>query len=775
MAKVSPIQSVFNTGEITPLLYGRVDYDNYKKALKTSLNGIALVQGPWTRRPGTYFAAEVKDSTKATRVVRFEFSTTQAYIIEFGDQYMRFYRNNGPVLETAQNITGITQANPAVLTYSGADNYANGDDVEISGIVGMTQLNGRRVRVANVNTGANTFELTDLQGNNIDSSAFTAWSSGGTVARVYTVSTPWLEADLFQLKFTQSADVLYVAHPAYAPRKVTRTAHTAWTVTSITFLDGPYLSINSTATTMTLGATSGSTSLTASGTTGINGGSGFRAGDVGRLVRWKDAAGNWTWLTITAFTSTTIVTVTVSGPNASATTATVSWRMGLWNSVDGYPGAVTFYEDRLTWGGAGGAPGRVDFSKTSDYENMAPTAATAGTVADDNAIAVTLNSKNVQVIRWLEDDEKGLFVGTVSGEWIIRPSNQSAALSPTNVNAKQSTTHGSKNVQAVRAGKATLFVQRAGRKLRELAYVYEVDGFRSPDMTVLAEHIAKGATVATSGFIELARQGEPQSIVWAPRADGILTGFVYERDQSVLGWSRHQIGGWSDAGLTAGAKVESVAVIPAADGSRDELWVIVNRYIDGGTKRYVEYMTKFWEKGDSQSYAYFVDGGLTYDGSATSSGTGAYHLRGQTVQVLADGATHPDVTISALGAWTLTRSASVVHLGYTYNSDGETLRPEAGAADGTAQGKTQRTNRVTFRLHEALGVKVGPSFDKLTRLVFRKSSDDMGVMVPLFNGDKEGPGWEGDYTTDNHICWRFDQPLPGTVLSTMPQLHTQDR
>src|SRR5690348_15360187 len=124
--RVAPIQASFNSGEWSPLMYGRVDLDAYKNALATCLNQIPLIQGGVARRPGTYFASEVKDSTKATRVVAFEFSTTQAYVIEFGDLYMRFYRNNGPVLLTAQNITGITQANPGVLTYSGAD-YSNGD------------------------------------------------------------------------------------------------------------------------------------------------------------------------------------------------------------------------------------------------------------------------------------------------------------------------------------------------------------------------------------------------------------------------------------------------------------------------------------------------------------------------------------------------------------------------------------------------------------------------------------------------------------------------
>jgi hypothetical protein len=766
MPKVSPIQSVFNTGEVSPLLYGRVDYEKYKNALKTCFNGITLVQGGWTRRPGTYFAAEVKDSSKATRLVRFEYSTTQAYIIEFGHLYMRFYRNNGPVLETAQNITGATAANPVVITYAGADNYANGDDIEISGIVGMTQLNGRRVRVANVNTGANTFEITDLAGNAINGTAFTAYSSGGTVARVYTVTTTYTASDLFTLKFTQSADVLYVAHPSYVQRKITRTGHAAWTIADITFLDGPYLATNSTATTLTLSGTSGSVTVTASATTGINNNAGFRSGDVGRLIRWKDAANNWTWLTITAFTDTTHVTATISGPNASAGTATVNWRLGLWNSVDGYAAAVTFFEDRLTWGG-GAAAQRIDTSKTADYENMAPSNA-AGTVAADNAISVTLNSRNVQAIRWLTDDEKGLLVGTASGEWIVRPSNQSEALSPTNVNAKQSTKRGSANIQAIDAGKATLYVQRSGRKLRELAYVYEVDGFRSPDMTVLAEHITRG------GIKELAYQQEPQSIVWGPRNDGVLLGFTYERDQSVVGWHRHVFGGYSNAGHTANSIVESAASIPSADGTRDETWFIVQRYINGRSVRYVEYLTKLWEHGDAQEDGVYVDCALTYDSSSTTTISGLWHLVGETVSILLDGAAHADKTVSALGKVTLDRSGSVAQIGYGYFSDGETLRPEAGAADGTAQGKTQRTHKLTLRFHDALGVKTGKDFDHLTPITFRSTANDTGAMVPLFSGDKETT-WEGDYTTANHTCWRCYQPLPCTILASMPQLHTQDR
>jgi hypothetical protein len=684
---------------------------------------------------------------------------------------MRFYRNNGPVLLTAQNITGATAANPVVVTYSGSDTYANGDHVQIASVLGMTQLNGRRFKVANVNAGANTFELQDLAGNNVNGTAYTAYSSGGTVAEVYTVTTPWAEADLFQLKFTQSADVLYVAHPSYAPRKVSRTAHTTWTIAAIDFLDGPYLSVNSTATTMTLSATSGATTITASAVTGINDGQGFLATDVGRAVRVKTSGAAYGWGKITGITSTTVASITLTQA-VGATTATATWRLGLWSDTTGYPGCTTFYEDRLGWGGSTAAPQRVDFSKTGDYENMASTAYdTSATVANDNALSFTLNSGDVQIIRWMDDSDQGLLVGTVKAEWSVRPSSLNEALTPTNVKATRMTGYGSANVSPVRTGQTSLFLQRSGRKIRELAFVYTENKYKAPDMTVLSEHITVG------GVKEMAFQQETQSLVWAPRNDGVLLGFTYERDQNVIGWHRHVLGGVSSSGGAAPI-VESVASIPSADGTRDETWVVVKRYIGGRTVRYVEYLAKMYERGDAQEDSFFVDCGATYDGSTTATVSGLWHLAGETVTILADGATHPTKVVSALGVVTLDRQALVVQIGYGYNSDVATLRNNSGAADGTAQGKTMRKHKITFRLHDSLGIQIGASFDatgagKLTRATIRTSANNANEAVPLFSGDLT-VDYEGDYSKNDLICWRFDQPLPGTVLAVMPQQVTQD-
>jgi hypothetical protein len=916
VAKVSPIQNNFNGGEISPLLYGRPDVDRYKTGLKTCLNFIPLIQGPVERRPGTVFMKEVKTSSLSTRIIRFEFSTEQAYILEFGNLYARFYKDNGAILSSTSTISGATRANPCVVTDTG-HGYSNGDEVYITGVVGMTELNGKFYLVANKNT--NDYELTDIGGTNINSTAFTTYGSAGTSAPTIELTTTYLTADLFNLKFAQSADILYITHPTYPPRKISRTSDTAWTITDITFSDGPFLNTNTETTTLTLSGTSGSVTVTASAVTGINGGDGFKTTDIGRQIRWQDPASNWTFLTITAFTDTTHVTATIDGPDASAGTATVSWRLGVWSATTGYPAAVTFHQNRLVFGGATDNPQRVDFSRTGDFENFAPTEPDA-TVVDDNGVTNTLSADTVNAIRWLADDEKGLLVGTVGGEWVVRPSENGAVLTPSTVQSKRSSAYGSANIQPIRAGRAVLFAQKALRKIRELAYVFEDDGFRAPDLTLISEHITQ------SGVVDMAYQAEPQSLIWCVLTDGTMVCLTYERDQKVVGWSRHVLGGFSDAGTTQ-TKVESVAVIPNAAGTADELYMVVQRYINGGKVRYIEYLKPHWSTVTDYEDAFFVDSGLSLDvlltitaitradpavvtisshtfddgddiritvvngmtqvnrvsyivgegttntfelfsntkNSATISAataanpvvitaaghglsnsdeiglfnvagmvelngngytvankttttfelsgingtgfttytsggdirnavdsttyttyvsggearerattvTGLDHLEGQVVKVLAEGSAHAPQTVTS-GAITLTRPSSKVHVGLGYTSDFEMLRLDAGAADGTAQGKFNRFHRVIMRFLDTLGGFFGPDTDNLDEIIFRKGGDAMDTAVPLFTGDIEFE-WDGDYDSDNHIFYRQTQPLPVIIQAVMPQMNTQDR
>ena len=684
MPTVSPIQDNFNSGEWSPLMAARSDLDKYGNALDLLVNFIPTVQGPLKHRPGTPFVAEAKDSTKATRVKRFEFSTTQAYILEFGDLYVRFYRDNGRIE-----------------------------------------------------------------------------SPPGTPVEVV---TPYLEAELFELKFVQSADVLYIVHPNHAQRTLTRTSHIAWTLTTLSFIDGPYFATNSVAAnTMTPSGVTGSITLTMVNPT-------FVSTDVGRLVRFKDSANNWTWLTITAFTSDIIVTATVSGADLASTAATFNWRLGAWSDTTGYPGAVTFHEDRLTFGGATDTPQRCDLSRTGLYTTFSPTEIN-GTVSPDNAISFTLNSRDVQVIKWLESDEKALLAGTVAGEWLIRASTQGEALSAAQpVSAKETTSHGSANVDPVRVGRGTLFVQTAASRLREMAYQFEVDGFRAGDLTTLAEHISRGPTKATSGIVELAYQKNPQSIVWAVRKDGTLLALTHERDQDVIGWHRHVLGGNFSGGAPV---VESVAVIPAPDGTRDELWMVAKWTINAVTKRYIVYMEALDDETVLQDDSFFVDCGLTYSGVPATTISGLDHLEGETVQILSDGATHPDKVVSS-GSIELDRLGSTIHVGLYANADGRLMRVDAGSATGTSQGKTKRISYLTFRFLRTLGWQHGPSFDKLDEISFRTSEDPTATAVPLFTGDKTVE-FDGDWDGDGFICFRQPYPLPATLLMVAPTLETQDR
>jgi hypothetical protein len=481
-------------------------------------------------------------------------------------------------------------------------------------------------------------------------------------------------------------------------------------------------------------------------------------------VRIQHSA-HWGYAKIAAFTDATHVTADVKN-SFGATTASKNWRLGSWSTTTGWPACSTFYEDRLFFGGQ--PLQRLDGSKSGDYENFAPSA-DDGTVADDNALAFTLNANDVNVIRWMVDDENGLIIGTVGGEWILRPSNQNEALTPTNVKATRTTTRGSSNFQPVKAGKAVLFVQRAQRKVFEIAYVFADDNYKAPDMTALAEHITKG------GLGEIAYQPQPSSIVWGVRGDGALLGFTYERDQDVVGWHRHVLGGYADAGKTQPAAVESVAVIPAPEGDRDELWLIVRRAINGTTRRYVEFLEALWDPANDQEDAFFVDSGLSYDGDPTSTIGGLDHLEGETVSILADGATHPDKTV-AQGRITLDRDASVVQVGLAYTSTLQTMKLEAGAADGTAQGKTKRISKVVFNFHQTLGGLYGASPDgTLDVLQFRTASDPLDAPPPLFDGMTRPLNWPMGYETAAAITVRQVQPLPMTLLAIMPQVNTEDR
>jgi len=853
MARVAAELTNFTGGELSPRLDGRNDLTKYSSSCKRLDNFIIYPHGAAARRSGTTFVAEVADSDNKTRLIPFEFSTTQTYMLEFSNLKIRFYKDNGSILEGNKTITGITQANPAVVT-SSSHGYSNGDEVLISSVSGMTEVNGKRFLVAGVTT--NTFQLTDKDGTNINSTSYTAYSSGGVANKVYEIATPYTTAQLFDLKFAQSADVMYITHPSHEVEKLSRTGHTSWTLSDVDFTKGPMQDANTTDTTLNPGQSAVGTgiALVASAVTGINGGSGFQSTDVGRFVFLS--AG---YAKITGVTDTTNATITIITALDSAS-ATADWRLGAFSDTTGHPSCVTFFEQRLVFAGTSEQPQAIFFSRSGDYENM--DANIGGTVADDDAIIYTIASNQVNAIRFMTAT-RTLIIGTAGGEFTVSGGGTDSAITPTNILIKKQSNHGSANVDSVAVGNATLFLQRAKRKLRELAYNFDVDGYLAPDMTILAEHITEG------GVSQLAYQQEPNQIIWGVRGDGELIGLTYQREQQVTAWHRHIFGGRfgnatitvtdyaniddgtriiftkadgttttftsatssttgkfhttssnnqtatnlktlidadSDFTATVSSNVvtitetsplstgfltvkslddstrlaktdegkavcESVAVIPT-DDTEYQTWVIVKRTINGSTRRFVEYINNFdFTETDNTTFN-FLDSALSYSGSAATTISGLDHLEGQTVSILADGATHPDKTVSS-GSVTLDRSATNVKLGLAYKSILQTMRLNAGSQNGTSQAKTKRIYEITIRLYESVGVEVGESLDNMERIPFRTSSDPMDEGIPVFTGDKTVE-FRGNYDTDGFIFVRQTQPLPLTILSLYPDLQTND-
>lgn len=801
MARVSTIITNFQAGELSPRLEGRIDLQKYNAGAQTLQNMLAFPQGGITRRPGTYYAGSSKDGGKV-RLINFEYSDEQAYVLEFGANYIRFFKDGGILTEATKSITGATAANPVVITAT-SHGYSNGDRVYITGVTGMTEINNREFTVANVTT--NTFELSG-----VDGSGFSAFVSGGTVGKIVEVTTTYSIDDIFEINHVQSADVLYLAHKDHEPAKLTRTTATSFTLSDIDFIDGPWLDENDTDTTMYASAATG-TGITITASADV-----FSSDDVGRYIRFREileiahdewaastsyaanatvrfaghvykqatgstqTSGNtapvhlsgtetygsidWEYLhdehghvRITGFTSATVVTADVHEdqygnsrlPDSAvgAANANTRWSLGALDGDQGFPRAVAFYEERLYFAGTPGRPQTIFGSVTADFENMTPG------ILDDSAINITIASDQVNVIKHMIPG-RFLQVLTSSSEFTLS-GGTTGPVTPTNVSVLRETTFGSSDVRPLRAGASTILIQKGQEKVKEITFDLDTDGLVGRDLTILAEHLARG------GLTDMVWQQEPELVLWFVRSDGTLVGLSYDPANNTIGWHQHPLGGTGT--------VESITAIPS--GAEDQVYLSVKRTINSATVRHIVYMKPVYF-GTDVSDAFYVDSGLTYDSTATDTISGLNHLEGETVQILADGSAHADKTVSG-GSITLDRNASTVHVGYSYTSLVETLRIEAGADDGVSQGKIKRIHGVTVRFIDTVGAEVGPDTSNLDRIPFRDSSMAMDTAVPMFDGDKE-IFFPSSYETDARAVVRQTQPLPMTVLAIMRRSNTFD-
>jgi len=758
MARSAPAYSSFTAGEIGPKFEGRTNIEKYREGLADLTNMIVMPSGGVTRRPGTEFLDEVKDSAVKTRLIPFQFKASDTYILEFGDSVMRVYRNGALVLngasplevttpyaaadifdlrfvqsadtmyfthpsydvrkltrtdhdawkfsipifqgglDAAKYIENITQADPGVITVTG-HGFSNGDEVSLSGIQGMTEISAANYRVANSTT--NTFTLVDEAGDDVDTTSFTAFEDGGGDEVEITGAT---KATFCQITINDhpffNDDVIYIKD-----------------VGGMTELNDNYYVVKS-ATTSTF--------------------------------KLRDMSG--------AKVNSTGFTTYTSGGTAELALSKVQKIQPVgteMSGTDNRPSVVSFFEQRLVFANTNNNPQTVFFSKNADYQNFE-----TGT-ADDDALIYTIASNQVNAIRYLSAT-RILTIGTSGGEYVLTSAND-GPVTPTTTLIRKYSNYGSSNVEPVQVADVTLFLQRGGRKVREFKYVGElnIEAYAAPDMTILSEHLTEG------GITGFAYQQEPESIIWAIRADGTLLGLSYRREENIVAWHKHVIGGAFDGGQ---AVVESITTLPT-DTGEDELYMVVKRTIGGSTKRYVERMKDF-DFGTDTTSAFFVDSGLTYSGSAVNTLSGLDHLDGETVTVLANGAAHPDCTVSS-GEITMAYGTTSAAVGYSYTSSMQTMRLDTGSADGTAQGKPKRIHGLTVRFHDTVGAEIGNDSGEADRIPFRSSANPMDKGVPLFSGDKKIE-FPGGFDDDDRIYVRQEQALPMTVLALFPRLNTFD-
>jgi len=639
---VHAIQASFAGGEFAPSLYGRVDIQKYSTGARTLRNFFIHPHGGASNRPGTRFVALAKYPTRKARVVAFEFSTTQAYMIEFGHLYCRFYMNGGQILASA----------PAA--YNGATSYAVGDMVTYSS-------------VKYICIQAGTGHQPDISP--------TYWS----VQSIYEIATPYQETDLPSLKFAQSADTLYICHPSYAPRTLIRTAHDAWTLSKFVNSRGPFMLTNISAITLTPSAVSGAITLTASSalfnalhvgslwridhivagqsvtaaltsvtsTTAIVCGSTWRIithgtwtakfrieqstdqGATWQEVRSFDGANDFNANTsgtldtfarirvtvvtytsgtlnvtltsdpfdrsgivsITGYTSTTVVNATVIDELA-LTTATVGWAEGSWSDYRGYPSCCSFYQDRLTFASTTGEPQSIWMTETGNYTSFKR----SDPLVDSDGITITLPSRKVNAVRSLVPLSQILAM-TSASEWSIGPADN-GAITPTSINQQIQGYRGCSICEPIIIGNRVIYVQPLGSVVRDIGIDFTVSGFSGSNLSILSNHLFTNYSIK-----EMAFQQEPDSLVWCVRSDGMLLAMTYLLEHQVLAWTRHDTNGL----------YESVASIPGS--TYNEVWFVVQR----GTQRYVEKLVQRLTSTDPKDQ-FFLDCGISYDSPVTISG-----------------------------------------------------------------------------------------------------------------------------------------------------------
>lgn len=913
--KVDIIQTSFASGEIGPQLHGRSDIAQWNNACEIVENMIPRSYGPAISMPGTRYVATVSDSSLRTRLIKFVFNRTDAYSIEMGDRYMRFFTNRGQVTTKSgtedlsaftANLVAHWKCNDntnstTVLDAVGSHNGTlgtNTNSVSTTGIVDkafdlgglyyvtvtdadaftrtvssqpmtilawvyyqatgnpqsifakrsssstqveyqfdVTVNSNLRLVVFDKDTGgANSYVSTTnmeegwnfvavtFQGDGTASTDAVLYINGGAVQHTfltnvagyvrmrnstadvqigasagannfwqgridnvaflnseltsaniaslyvtspYQISTVYNEAQVFGVHYTQINDVVYLAHKDHPIQKLVRTSANEWTIADAPIVGGPFLASNTdTSTTLSVSATAGTINVTAATGKIVFTRSGATLGHhnafwaIGGLSQTNSSTGlqETGYVKITYVTNSYTATATVI-KNIKSTTATSDWAEGAWSAVRGYPARLNIHDFRLWAARTNHEPQKEWGSRTFQFEDF-----TLDTQADDDGLNLPLASNESNEIQWIASG-KHLIAGTFGGAFVTSSGGDDNTITPDNVHSNQEGGYGSEPIMPKRVGSFLYYIQRFGKKLRELFYLWDFDAYKAVDRTILAPHILG------NGVVDMDVQQNPENIIYCVRTGGTLATMTREADQEVTAWARH----------TTDGTYSSIAIIPSQVHNYDEVWVIVERWVNGSQKKYVEYFEDI-EVPSRQDKCLYLHSALSHDayeatstsactislsassGSVTLTSSTAYfngqminkriraidaagttlgegvitatasttsitlsitttfnalsyvsgrwgvsvssiaglsHLEAKTVGILADGVTESLTRTVASGVVTLGSNYFVVSVGLSYNQILYTLPKEQGTPRGTAQGKFQRYNEIFLNVNRS--------------------------------------------------------------------------
>lgn len=581
-------------------------------------------------------------------------------------------------------------------------------------------------------------------------------TDGGTLESspgvAYEVATPYEEADLFALHYVQSNDVITIVHPNYAPRELRRLDVLNWTLSAIGFASLLAAPGSVTATPTGTGTTSYNYKVSAVSTDGLDESPtsatatcvnnllttgqfntiGWAAvAGASRYRVYKDSNGLYGYIGQAAGTSF------VDDNIAADIGRTPPEANNPFSAIGAYPGAVSYFEQRRTFAGTVNQPATLWFTRSGTESNLSFSIPTR----DDDALTIRMAAREVNAVRHLVP-LGDLITLTGAAEWRIGSIN-SDALTPSSVVVRPISYIGAGDPQPLTVSSNVLFAAARGGHLRELGFSREAGGYLTGDLSLRAPHLFDNFDI-----VDLAYVKSPVPTVWAVSTTGKLLGLTYVPEQQVGAWHQHDTG--------AVDAFESICSVP--EGGEDVLYAVVRRTI-GAEVRYIERMGKrtFVALED----AFFVDSGATYSGLPTQTIGGLNWLEGKSVAILADGAEHPQRTVTA-GAIALDWPASKVHVGLPIVSDFQSL-PLAIEAQAFGQGRVKNVNRVWLRVVRSSGIQAGPAFDRLTEFKLRQA-EPYGSPPELRTDEVKmdiAPAW----SSGGEVCVRQDKPLPMSVVS----------